>query len=183
MTNHLTRRQREVLQLLTHGKSNKEIARALSIAEATTKIHMAALVRALGAPTAPKPHSRPASMANGPGKKAMTSLVRSHLSKWAARPVALQMASAGLMRQAKGRTPGRYGIEVTAQVVLMGQQRRRDIAKFEGSRVRASMMFHPCFLAVEKKERMSAKSIAPCGERKPPEIFCRSFIMRPSRSA
>ena len=48
MTNHLTRRQREVLQLLTHGKSNKEIARALSIAEATTKIHMAALVRALG---------------------------------------------------------------------------------------------------------------------------------------
>ena len=48
MTNHLTRRQREVLQLLTHGKSNKEIARALGIAEATTKIHMAALVRALG---------------------------------------------------------------------------------------------------------------------------------------
>lgn len=30
---------------------------------------------------------------------------------------------------------------VTAQVVLMGQERRRDIAKFEGSRVRASMMF------------------------------------------
>ena len=48
MTNHLTRRQREVLQLLTHGKSNKEIARLLGIAEATTKIHMAALVRALG---------------------------------------------------------------------------------------------------------------------------------------
>src|SRR5207342_1327912 len=37
MTNHLTRRQQEVLQLLTHGKSNKEIARALGIAEATTK--------------------------------------------------------------------------------------------------------------------------------------------------
>ena len=34
MTNHLTRRQREVLQLLTDGKSNKEIARALGIAEA-----------------------------------------------------------------------------------------------------------------------------------------------------
>ena len=29
--------------------SNKEIARALKIAEATTKIHMAALLRALGA--------------------------------------------------------------------------------------------------------------------------------------
>ena len=41
---------------------------------------------------------------------------------------------------------------VTAQVVLMGQERRRDIAKFEGSRVRASMMFQPCFLAVEKKD-------------------------------
>ena len=41
------------------------------------------------------------------------------------------------------------------------------------------MMFHPCFLAVEKKERMSAKSIAPCGERKPPEIFCRSFLAYP----
>ena len=36
----------------------------------------------------------------------------------------------------------------------MGQEGRRDIAKFEVSRVRASMMFQPCFLAVEKKERM-----------------------------
>ena len=44
----LTKRQREVLSLLVRGKSNKEIARALAIAEATTKIHMAALVRALG---------------------------------------------------------------------------------------------------------------------------------------
>ena len=44
----LTKRQREVLSLLARGKSNKEIARALDIAEATTKIHMAALLRALG---------------------------------------------------------------------------------------------------------------------------------------
>ena len=44
----LTKRQREVLSLLTRGKSNKEIARTLDIAEATTKIHMAALLRALG---------------------------------------------------------------------------------------------------------------------------------------
>ena len=50
---------------------------------------------------------------------------------------------------------------VTAQVVLIGQERRRDIAKFEGSRVSASMMFQPCFVAVDKKERMSAKSTAP----------------------
>jgi hypothetical protein len=45
------------------------------------------------------------------------------------------------------------------------------------------MTFQPCFLAVEKRDRMSAKSIAPSAERKPPEIFCRSFIMRTSRSA
>ena len=34
--------------LLARGRSNKEIARALNIAEATTKIHMAALLRTLG---------------------------------------------------------------------------------------------------------------------------------------
>ena len=44
----LTKRQREVLTLLARGLSNKEIARTLAIAEATTKIHVAALLRALG---------------------------------------------------------------------------------------------------------------------------------------
>ena len=62
-------------------------------------------------------------------------------------------------------------------------ERRRDFAKFDGSQVMTSMIFQPCFLAVERNERMSAKSIAPSDERKPPEIFWRSFIMRPSRSA
>ncbi|WP_441279240.1 LuxR C-terminal-related transcriptional regulator [Tardiphaga sp. 172_B4_N1_3] len=45
----LTRRQNEVLPLLAQGMSNKEIARELSIAEGTSKIHTAALLRALGA--------------------------------------------------------------------------------------------------------------------------------------
>lgn len=44
----LTARQRDVLMLIAEGRSNKEIARALSIAEATTKIHVAALMRILG---------------------------------------------------------------------------------------------------------------------------------------
>jgi DNA-binding NarL/FixJ family response regulator len=43
-----TKRQREVFPLLVQGLSNKEIARALEIAEATTKIHLAALLRTLG---------------------------------------------------------------------------------------------------------------------------------------
>lgn len=45
----LTRRQNDVLPLLAQGMSNKEIARELSIAEGTSKIHTAALLRALGA--------------------------------------------------------------------------------------------------------------------------------------
>ena len=72
---------------------------------------------------------------------------------------------------------------VTAQVGDLVQDRRRDFAKDVGSPVRASMMAQPCFLAVEKNERISAKSTAPSTERKPPEIFWRNFIMRPSRSA
>jgi DNA-binding NarL/FixJ family response regulator len=45
----LTPRQRDVLPLLARGMSNKEIARTLKIAEATTKIHAAGLCRVLGA--------------------------------------------------------------------------------------------------------------------------------------
>jgi hypothetical protein len=39
------------------------------------------------------------------------------------------------------------------------------------------------FLAVAMNERMVAKSVAPAMQRKPPEIFCLTFIMRASRSA
>lgn len=44
----LTPRQREVLQLIVAGKSNKEIARALKLGEGTVKVHLAALFRNLG---------------------------------------------------------------------------------------------------------------------------------------
>jgi DNA-binding NarL/FixJ family response regulator len=45
----LTRRQREILPMIAQGMSTKEIAFQLGIAEGTTKIHTAALLRVLGA--------------------------------------------------------------------------------------------------------------------------------------
>lgn len=44
----LTPRQRDVLELIVQGMSNKEIARALDLGEGTVKVHVAALFRALG---------------------------------------------------------------------------------------------------------------------------------------
>jgi DNA-binding NarL/FixJ family response regulator len=44
----LTPRQRDVLELLVKGQSNKEIARELDLGEGTVKIHLAALFRNLG---------------------------------------------------------------------------------------------------------------------------------------
>jgi DNA-binding NarL/FixJ family response regulator len=43
----LTDRQREVLALMAQGKSNKQICRELDLAEATVKIHVTAILRAL----------------------------------------------------------------------------------------------------------------------------------------
>jgi DNA-binding NarL/FixJ family response regulator len=43
----LTERQLEVLQLLSQGKANKVIGRAMGISEGTVKIHLAAIFRAL----------------------------------------------------------------------------------------------------------------------------------------
>ena len=48
-TKKLTGRQNDILPLIAQGLSNKEISSHLNIAEGTTKIHMAALLRALGA--------------------------------------------------------------------------------------------------------------------------------------
>jgi DNA-binding NarL/FixJ family response regulator len=47
----LTIRQRDVLGQLMKGQSSKEIARVLSIAEGTVKIHLAAIYRAVGVRT------------------------------------------------------------------------------------------------------------------------------------
>lgn len=47
----LTARQKEVLAELLKGRSSKEIARTLDIAEGTVKIHLAAIYRAIGVRT------------------------------------------------------------------------------------------------------------------------------------
>ncbi len=44
----LTPRQAQILDLIIRGASNKEICRDLSLSEGTVKIHVAALLRALG---------------------------------------------------------------------------------------------------------------------------------------
>lgn len=46
----LTPRQKQVLDLIVAGQSNKEIARTLSLGEGTVKIHVATLLKALGVP-------------------------------------------------------------------------------------------------------------------------------------
>jgi DNA-binding NarL/FixJ family response regulator len=46
-TSFLTPRQREVLELLGQGRSNKEIARALNLTEGTVKLHVTAILKAL----------------------------------------------------------------------------------------------------------------------------------------
>ncbi len=46
--NELTLRQRRVLELLSTGLSNKQIARALDISEITVKAHVSAIFRKLG---------------------------------------------------------------------------------------------------------------------------------------
>lgn len=43
----LTSRQREVLALLAKGESNREIAQALGISEATVRVHVSSVMRAL----------------------------------------------------------------------------------------------------------------------------------------
>jgi len=45
----MTQRQREVLRLLVHGRSNRLIAKELGLSDNTVKIHVSAVLRAIGA--------------------------------------------------------------------------------------------------------------------------------------
>jgi DNA-binding NarL/FixJ family response regulator len=55
---HITPRQRDVLDQLLLGQSSKQIARVLHVAEGTVKIHLAAIYRALGVRTRAEAISR-----------------------------------------------------------------------------------------------------------------------------
>src|ERR1700730_6636843 len=71
---------------------------------------------------------------------------------------------------------------VTAQVGWH-QTVRRERINSSGSCMSVLRIFQLCFLAVESTDRMTTKSSALSWARNPPEIFCRSFIMRASASA
>ncbi len=61
----LTQRQAEVLDLVAQGKSNKEIARAMALAEGTVKVHVAALLRAFNVSTRAAVAAASTRLANG----------------------------------------------------------------------------------------------------------------------
>ena len=44
----ITHRQMDILRLITQGYSNKQIARELDLSENTVKVHVSAMLRALG---------------------------------------------------------------------------------------------------------------------------------------
>jgi DNA-binding NarL/FixJ family response regulator len=63
----LTGRQMQVLALMMKGKSNKEICRALDLAEPTVKIHVSAILKALKAANRTEAVMAAAALGLGPG--------------------------------------------------------------------------------------------------------------------
>jgi transposase len=93
-------------------------------------------------------------------------------ARWSLRLLEEKVVELNIVEKASDNTIGRtLKKSLLPRLYWIAHERRRDLARCDGSRDRASMIFQPCFLAVETKERMSAKSIAPCNDRKPPEIF------------
>jgi DNA-binding NarL/FixJ family response regulator len=65
----LTQRETDILALLSEGKSNREIARALFLSEKTVKAHLAAVFRKLGVANRTQAAMAAVSMGMGPGRK------------------------------------------------------------------------------------------------------------------
>jgi DNA-binding NarL/FixJ family response regulator len=65
----LTQRENDILALLSEGKSNREIARALFLSEKTVKAHLAAVFRKLGVANRTQAAMAAVGMGMGPGRK------------------------------------------------------------------------------------------------------------------
>jgi DNA-binding NarL/FixJ family response regulator len=65
----LTQRETDILALLSEGKSNREIARALFLSEKTVKAHLAAVFRKLGVANRTQAAMAAVGMGMGPWRK------------------------------------------------------------------------------------------------------------------
>ena len=65
----LTQRENDILALLSEGRSNREIARALFLSEKTVKAHLAAVFRKLGVANRTQAAMAAVGMGMGPGRK------------------------------------------------------------------------------------------------------------------
>jgi DNA-binding NarL/FixJ family response regulator len=66
-TSSLTQRETDILALLSEGKSNRDISRALFLSEKTVKAHLAAIFRKLGVTNRTQAAMAAVSMGIGPG--------------------------------------------------------------------------------------------------------------------